>query len=226
MELEAFKAQAARAALRHVQDGMRVGLGTGTTSRHFIEALAEALKAGRLKDVRGVATSRHTARLAEGRGIPLAPLGPEGVDLAVDGADEVTPDLSLIKGGGGALLGEKIVENAARRFVVIADYTKRVPVLGTRFRLPVEIVPFGAERTLAEIRALGGEPALRGGEETPYVTDHGHWITDVDFGPIGDPAGLDALLKAIPGVVETGLFVGLAEIAYLAGPKGIEVLCR
>jgi len=226
VELEAFKAEAARAALWHVRDGMRVGLGTGTTTRHFVEALAEALKAGRLKDVRGVATSKGTARLAETLGIPLEPLGADGVDLAVDGADEVAPDLSLIKGGGGALLGEKIVEHAARRFVVIADYTKRVPVLGTRFRLPVEIVPFGAERTLAEIRGLGGEPALRGGEGAPYVTDHGHWIADVDFGPIGDPAGLDALLKAIPGVVETGLFVGMAEIAYLAGPKGIEVLCR
>ena len=226
MELEAYKAQAARAALRHVQDGMRVGLGTGTTTRHFIEVLAEALKAGRLKDVRGVATSKATARLAEALGIPLEPLGADGVDLAVDGADEVAPDLSLIKGGGGALLGEKIVEHAARRFVVIADYTKRVPVLGTRFRLPVELVPFGAERTLAEVRALGGEPALREEAGAPYVTDHGHWIADVDFGPIGDPAGLDALLKTIPGVVETGLFVGMAEIAYLAGPEGIEVLCR
>jgi ribose 5-phosphate isomerase A len=224
--LEAFKAQVARAALSHVRDGMRVGLGTGTTTRHFLEALAGALKAGKLKDVRGVATSRATAGLAEALGIPLEPLSPEGVDLAVDGADEVAPDLSLIKGGGGALLGEKIVENAARRFVVIADYTKRVPVLGTRFSLPVEIVPFGAERTLAEIAALGGKPALRGKEGTPYVTDHGHWIADVDFGPIGDPAGLDALLKAIPGVVETGLFVGMADLAYLAGPGGIEVLCR
>ncbi len=224
MKLEALKRQAALAALKHVEDGMLLGLGTGSTVRHFLVALGEKIQAGELRDVRGVATSNVTAALAEEFGIPLVPLEGPGVDLAVDGADEIGPGLSLIKGGGGALLGEKIVENAAKHFIVIADHTKVVSVLGERFPLPIEVVPFGYRRTLAEIQALGGRPKLRGSGGAPFKTDHGHYILDTDFGPIGDPSGLEALLKSIPGVVEVGLFVNMADLAYVAGPGGVEEL--
>ncbi len=224
MKLEALKRQAALAALEHVEDGMLLGLGTGSTVRHFLVALGEKIQAGELRDVRGVATSNVTAALAEEFGIPLVPLEAPGVDLAVDGADEIGPGLSLIKGGGGALLGEKIVENAAKHFIVIADHTKVVSVLGERFPLPIEVVPFGYRRTLAEIEALGGRPKLRVSGGALFQTDHGHYILDTDFGPIGDPSGLEALLKSIPGVVEVGLFVNMADLAYVAGPGGVEAL--
>ncbi len=226
MKLEALKRQAALAALEHVEDGMLLGLGTGSTVRHFLVALGEKIQAGELRDVRGVATSNVTAALAEEFGIPLVPLEAPGVDLAVDGADEIGPGLSLIKGGGGALLGEKIVENAAKHFIVIADHTKVVSVLGERFPLPIEVVSFGYRRTLAEIEALGGRPKLRVSGGAPFQTDHGHYILDTDFGPIGDPAGLEALLKSIPGVVEVGLFINMADLAYVAGPDGVEELRR
>ncbi len=222
--VERYKKQAALAALRHVQDGMVVGLGTGSTVRYAILALGERIRRGELKEIVGVPTSKATARLAEEAGIPLKELGPEGVDLAIDGADEVAPGLALTKGGGGALLGEKIVERAARTFVVVADSTKWVPRLGERFPLPVEVVPFGYRRTLVELAALGGEPRLRreGGE--PVLSDHGHYLVDLALGPIEDPVALAARLAAIPGVVEHGLFLGMADLAYLAGPEGLRVV--
>jgi len=222
--LEAYKRAAALAALAEVADGMVLGLGTGSTVRYAILALGEGIRAGRYRDLVGVATSRATARLAEEAGVPLVELGPEGVDLAIDGADEVGPGLALIKGGGGALLGEKIVEHAARRFVVVADHTKRVARLGERFALPVEIVPFGHRRTLRELAALGGEVRLRRDGDRPYRSDHGHYIADLATGPIAEPRALADRLAAIPGVVEHGLFLGMADAAYLAGPEGVEVL--
>jgi len=222
--LEAYKRAAALAALAEVADGMVLGLGTGSTVRYAILALGEGIRAGRYRDLVGVATSRATARLAEEAGVPLVELGPEGVDLAIDGADEVGPGLALIKGGGGALLGEKIVEHAARRFVVVADHTKRVARLGERFALPVEIVPFGHRRTLRELAALGGEVRLRRDGDRPYRSDHGHYIADLAIGPIAEPRVLADRLAAIPGVVEHGLFLGMADAAYLAGPEGVEVL--
>ncbi len=224
MGLEAYKRAAALAALAEVADGMVLGLGTGSTVRYAILALGEGIRAGRYRDLVGVATSRATARLAEEAGVPLVELGPEGVDLAIDGADEVGPGLALIKGGGGALLGEKIVEHAARRFVVVADHTKRVARLGERFALPVEIVPFGHRRTLRELAALGGEVRLRRDGDRPYRSDHGHYIADLAIGPIAEPRVLADRLAAIPGVVEHGLFLGMADAAYLAGPEGVEVL--
>jgi len=224
-ELERYKREAALAALRHVKDGMVVGLGTGSTVRYAVLALGERLKSGELKDVVGVPTSKATARLAEEAGIPLVELGPEGVDLAIDGADEVAPDLSLIKGGGGALLGEKIVEEAAARFVVVADYTKEVATLGERHPLPVEVVPFGHRRTLARLAEFG-KPRLRMAGEKPFLTDHGHFVVDLATGPIARPKELYLELLKIPGVVEHGLFLDLADLAYLAGPRGIRVLCR
>ncbi len=223
-ELERYKKEAALAALRHVRDGMVVGLGTGSTVRYAILELGARIQRGEFREIVGVPTSKATARLAEEAGIPLAELGPEGVDLAIDGADEVAPGLSLTKGGGGALLGEKIVERSAKTFVVVADYTKWVSRLGERFPLPVEVVPFGYRRTLVELAALGGEPRLRtrGGE--PVLSDHGHYLVDLHLGPIADPFALAARLSEIPGVVEHGLFLGMADLAYLAGPEGLRAV--
>ncbi|WP_114313718.1 ribose-5-phosphate isomerase RpiA [Thermus caldifontis] len=219
--LESYKKEAAHAAVAYVQDGMVVGLGTGSTARYAVLELARRIREGELKGVVGVPTSEATKDLALREGIRVVELPPEGVDLAIDGADEIAPDLSLIKGLGGALLREKIVESNAKEFIVIADHTKKVPVLG-RGVVPVEIVPFGHLATLKAIRALGGEPELRMEGDEFYFTDGGHLIADVRFGPIGDPLGLHKALLEIPGVVETGFFVGLATRALVAGPMGVE----
>ncbi|RTH99901.1 ribose 5-phosphate isomerase A [Thermus scotoductus] len=219
--LESYKKEAAHAAVAFVQDGMVVGLGTGSTARYAVLELARRLREGELRGVKGVPTSEATKDLALREGIPLVDLPPEGVDLAIDGADEIAPDLSLIKGLGGALLREKIVESNAKEFIVIADHTKKVSVLG-RGVVPVEIVPFGHLATLRAIRALGGEPELRMNGDEVYWTDGGHLIADVRFGLIGDPLGLHKALLEIPGVVETGIFVGLATRALVAGPMGVE----
>jgi ribose 5-phosphate isomerase A len=227
------KREAGRAALREVHSGMRLGLGTGSTVRFFLEALAEALQEGTLSNIVGVPTSEDTTRRALALGIPLAPLH-EAIPLAlaVDGADEVTPELFLIKGLGGALLREKMVVQGAERFVVIADETKGVGTLGLRSPLPVEVVAFGWEAHLPFFRSLGADPRLRtvgvtpegpGGE--PYRTDNGHLIVDLHFPQgISDPAALDRALQARAGVVETGLFLGLASRAYLAGSEGLRIL--
>ncbi|MCS7059088.1 MAG: ribose-5-phosphate isomerase RpiA [Meiothermus sp.] len=220
--LESYKRQAAVEAVRRVEPGMVVGLGTGSTARHVVLELGRRLRAGELRGVVAVPTSEATAALARQEGIPLVELGPEGVDLAIDGADEIAPDLSLIKGLGGALLREKIVEAAARQFIVVADHTKKVPCLG-RGVVPVEVVRFGYRATLKALSRLG-EPVLRMDGEGPYLTDGGNLIVDVRFGPVPDPAGLEAALKRIPGVVEVGLFVGLASLAIVAGPAGLEHL--
>lgn len=219
--LEGYKKEAAHAAVAFVQDGMVVGLGTGSTARYAVLELARRLREGELRGVKGVPTSEATKDLALKEGIPLVDLPPEGVDLAIDGADEIAPDLSLIKGLGGALLREKIVESNAKEFIVIADHTKKVSVLG-RGVVPVEIVTFGHLATLRAIRALGGEPELRMNGDEVYFTDGGHLIADVRFGPIGDPLGLHKALLEIPGVVETGIFAGLATRALVAGPMGVE----
>lgn len=221
--LEQYKKEAAHAAASLVESGMVVGLGTGSTARYAVLEIARRLREGEIQGVRGVPTSEATAELARKEGIPLVDLPPEGVDLAIDGADEIAPDLSLIKGLGGALLREKIVESTAREFVVVADHTKKVPVLG-RGVVPVEIVPFGYRATLRAIAALGGEAELRMDGDEFFFTDNGHLIADVRFGPIGDPLGLHRALLEIPGVVETGLFVGLASRALVAGPFGLEEL--
>lgn len=223
-DLETYKRQAALEAVRHVQSGMVIGLGTGSTARYAVMELGRRIREGEVKNIRAVPTSEATALLARDAGIELLELGPEGVDLAIDGADEVAPDLALIKGLGGALLREKIVESNARRFLVVADYTKRVEQLG-RGVVPVEIVPFGYRATLAKLAQLG-EPSLRMAGEEPFYSDGGNLIADVRFGPISDPQGLEARLKSIPGVVESGLFVGIATEAFLAGPDGVQVLGR
>jgi ribose 5-phosphate isomerase A len=229
MGIEELKREAARAALQRVEAGMRLGLGSGTTSRHFVELLGERVRQG--LSVVGVPTSEDTHALAAGLGIPLTTLDdtPE-LDLCIDGADEVGPALALIKGGGGALLREKIVASASRAMLVIVDERKLVDRLGA-FPLPVEVVPFGLKATgLAVRRAaerLGLEPVIdlrMRADGHVFVTDGGHHILDCRLGAIDDPAALAAALSVIPGVVEHGLFLGLARAAFVAGSSGVRIL--
>lgn len=221
---EIYKREAGIEAVRYVQPGMVLGLGTGSTARYAVLEIGRKLREGELGDIRGVPTSEATARLAAEQGIPLMELDEYGVDLAIDGADEIAPDLSLIKGLGGALLREKIVEVAARQFIVIADSSKLVPQLG-RGVVPVELIPFGHKSTLRHLRELG-DPVLRLKEGQPYYSDGGNLIADTFFGPIADPGALQEKLKRIPGVVETGLFVGMASLAVVADSQGIRTLRR
>ncbi len=225
-----FKRAAAARAVEFVQPGMRIGLGTGTTARHFVELLGERVRAG-LAIAAAVPTSASTMALAATAGIPLSTLDetPE-LDLTVDGADEVGPDLALIKGGGGALLWEKIVAAASSRMIVIADHTKWVPVLG-HFPLPVDVVPFGIEATRRAVEAAATAcgcpgPVVRrlAADGQPAVTDGGHCLLDASLGRIPDPKALAARLSAIPGVAEHGLFIGLASVAVLAGPDGVRLV--
>jgi len=231
MDIEAQKRQAAAVAVEWVRPGMRLGLGTGSTAKHFVELLAERVRDG-LKVV-GVPTSETTRADAQRLGVPLTTLDetPE-LDMTVDGADEIGPDLTLIKGGGGALLREKIVAAASARMVVIADESKWVKTLG-RFPLPVEVMPFGwtATRRAVEAAALAagspGPAKLRLGKDGhAFVTDGGHWILDASLQRIADAKTLADRLAAIPGVVEHGLFIGLAQAVILAGPTGARVVER
>jgi len=228
MDPEAQKREAARRAVAFVQPGMRLGLGTGSTVKHFLDLLAERMHDG--CPVTGVPTSEATRAQAERLGIPLTTLDetPE-LDLTIDGADEISPDLTLIKGGGGALLREKIVAAASARMIVIADESKWVTTLG-RFPLPIEVVPFGLAATRVKVEAAAGAPGSAGlrrdKEGKPFRTDGGNWILDASLQRIADPGALAARLSAIPGVVEHGLFVGLAQTAILAGPSGTRIVER
>lgn len=220
---------AAKAAMAEVESGMRLGLGTGSTAKHFVDLVGEAVARG-LKVI-CVPTSERTAAQAMSLTIPLTDLEttPE-LDLTVDGADEIGPGLALIKGAGGALLREKIVATVSRRMVVIADASKRVDMLG-RFPLPVEVNHFGIgvttiaiDRLLQEAGAGGQLKRRLNPDGTPYVTDGGHAILDAFFGRIPRPEALAKALADIPGVVEHGLFIGLCKRAYVAGAAGIDVL--
>ncbi len=229
MDARQLKIEAARVALSHVEDGMRLGIGTGSTAEEFVRLLAARIGEEGLS-VRGVPTSERTADLCRALGVPLATLEelPE-LDLTVDGADEVDSRLSLIKGGGGALLREKIVAAASSRMVVIADSSKVVETLG-RFPLPVEVNPFGLRATeiaIAKAAArlgLEGPLALRMAGDALFVTDGGHYIIDASFGRIPDTQALSDALHAIPGVVEHGLFLGLADAAIIADAGGVKTL--
>ena len=227
MDLEALKRAAAREAVRQIEDGMVVGLGTGSTSKHAVDLLGARVRDEGLRVV-GVPTSERTAAQARGLGIPLASLEEHPrLDLAIDGADEIElGTLALIKGAGGALLREKLVEASAARLLIVADATKKVRRLGERFAVPVEVVRFGWRATLARVEALGCEPVLRMSGDQPYLTDEQHWLLDCRFGPIEDAARLADQLKGLAGVVEHGLFIGMASEAILAGDAGLEVLRR
>jgi len=222
------KQRVADAALELVTPGMTLGLGTGSTAAAFIDALAARVREG--LDVQCVATSTATEAQARAAGIPLASLDSTSeLDLTVDGADEIDSSLSLIKGGGGALLREKIVAMASQRFVVIADESKLVAALGA-FPLPIEVEPFGAQSTLRMIRMVGreagcnGDVTLRAGSEGLFRTDGSHYVADCAFGTIPDPALLGDMLTMIPGVIEHGLFIGMADAAIVAGADGVRVL--
>jgi ribose 5-phosphate isomerase A len=224
-----LKRAAAAAALGEVQSGMRLGLGSGSTAREFVDLLGARVRDG-LRII-GVPTSEVTAVQARGLGIPLTTLdeNPE-LDLTVDGADEIGPGLALIKGGGGALLREKIVAAASRRMVVIADASKRVDVLG-RFPLPIEVNRFGLAATRLELAAIlrdfaaeGDLPLRLGSDKAPFVTDGGHLILDAFFGRISQPEALSAALCGVPGVVEHGLFLKLCARAYVASSSGVETI--
>jgi ribose 5-phosphate isomerase A len=218
------KQKAAEAALAYVRDGMVVGLGTGSTADFFLVALGEAVRSGRVKGIRGVPTSVRSERRARELGIALATLVECRPDVTVDGADEVAPDLELIKGLGGALLREKIVAQNSAKLVIIADAGKTVPRLGTKSKLPVEVAKFAYETHEAYLRSLGAEPSVRRGKDgTPFETDNGNYIYDCGFaGGVPDPSALDVALRARAGVVETGLFLGMASVALIAGPTGVE----
>ncbi|HEY8066452.1 MAG TPA: ribose-5-phosphate isomerase RpiA [Methylosinus sp.] len=226
-----LKRQAAAVALEAVAPGMRLGLGTGSTAAHFVDLLGAKVKAG--LDVLCVPTSERTRAQAQALGVPLATLeeAPE-LDLSVDGADEFDARLRLIKGGGGALLREKIVAAASRRFIVITDESKKVATLGA-FPLPVEIDRFGAKSTRLHVERAAQDLGLPGTiaprlkpDGHVFVTDGGHLILDCAFGAISDPEALAGRLSAIPGVVEHGLFIGLATAVVVAGRAGVETLGR
>jgi ribose 5-phosphate isomerase A len=220
------RAAAERAVESELKSGIAIGLGTGSTAAHVVRAVGRLLAAGELRDVVAVPTSEATAALAREVGVPLVTLA-ERPELAVciDGADEIAPDLSLVKGLGGALLREKVVASAAERFVVVADRSKLVERLGARAPLPVEVIPFAEAVCARALARLGCEPALRRRPDgEPFVTDEANRILDCRFGPIADAAALDVAIDRIPGVVEHGLFLGMAAAAYVASSHGVEVI--
>lgn len=221
IELESEKQRVARAALDFVKSGDILGLGSGSTAAYFIQFLGERVKAG--LEVRGVPTSLRAQQLAQTCGVPLTTLDKvESIDVAVDGADEFDPQLNLTKGGGGALLREKIIAHASRQFIVIADSSKQVPVLGS-FPLPVEVVAFAETLLARELSGLGANVVLRKSTDgSPYKTDEGHHILDCHFGTIPDPASLARTISSLPGVVEHGLFINMTSIVLLA--KGNDVV--
>lgn len=228
MTSRSLKIEAARTALGYVEDGMKLGIGTGSTAEEFVRLLAERIRSG--MRIVGVPTSERTAALCRELGVPLAALDDEpALNLTVDGADEIDPALSLIKGGGGALLREKIVAAASARMIVIADRSKLVDMLG-RFPLPIEVNRFGLKATEIAIGkaaaglGLNAVLTLRMTPTGPFVTDGGHLILDASFGRIPDTRALADALHAIPGVVEHGLFLGLADIAIVAGEAGVETI--
>ncbi|MBX3319230.1 MAG: ribose-5-phosphate isomerase RpiA [Nitrospira sp.] len=223
-DLDGLKKAAALQAVGFVYDGMVVGLGTGSTARHMVIALGEQVRTG-LK-LRGVPTSQETAALAREVGIPL--LDSENrweIDVAIDGADQVDPAFNLIKGGGGALLKEKIVAASAKQFIVMVDHTKQVPMLGGSFPLPIEVVPFGWGSTAREIEGLTkSRVVLRERNGTPFRTESGNFIVDVHIDRIVQPGELETALNLIPGVVETGLFVGRTNVLIVGTPQGVQTL--
>ncbi len=229
MNADAQKLAAAERALSYVESGMRLGLGTGSTAAKFVELLGAKVKSGLA--IVAVPTSEATRQQAERLGIPLTTLDETPfLDLTIDGADELDEHLRLIKGGGGALLREKIVATASERTIIIADASKKVATLG-KFPLPVEVVKFGLQATINMIEGLAHEAGLDGDLRVrqaaggqSFVTDSGNYILDCAFNAIPDPEALEDILRSVPGVVESGLFIGIADVAIIGGPAGLEVI--
>ena len=226
MNTDELKRRAAEKAVELVQDGMIVGLGHGSTAHFAHVAIARRLQEGSLKNILAVPCSRQVEAEARKLGIPLTTLDEHPVvDVTIDGADEVDPRLNLIKGGGGALLREKVVAQASKQEIIIVDEGKLSPALGTRWALPVEVVPFGVAPVSAFIRSLGAEPVLRRKDDgQPFVTDQGNYILDCRFGPMENPAEVARALCDRAGIVEHGLFIGLASMVIVGKPDGVEVL--
>lgn len=219
-----FKEQAAAKAVELIRPGMVVGLGTGSTAEYMLGLLGQKVREG--LEIRGVPTSLKTTDLARWHGIPLIDAEDDwAIDVALDGADQADPHLNLIKGGGGALLKEKIVAAAAKQFIVMVDHSKCVPMLGTSFPLPIEVVPFGWRSTARQIESLvGAKTVIRRQDDHIFRTEAGHYILDLHVGGIEDPARLERDLNRIAGVVETGLFVGRATLLIIGRPEGVRLV--
>lgn len=227
MSAEQFKQAAAEAAVQLVQSGMVVGLGHGSTVKYALDALAARLHAGELTEITGIPCSKRTQVESTLLDIPLGDINQHRqIDLTLDGADEVDPQLNLIKGGGGALLREKIVAQASQREVIMVDEGKLSAALGTRFDLPVEVLPFAWQHVFDFIVWLGGKPQVREHNGMPVLSDQGNYLLDCAFGPIADPGALARQLEARAGIVEHGLFMGLATDVFVAGPEGLRHLTR
>lgn len=220
--VKVMKQEVGKAAAARVQSGSIVGLGTGSTTAYAIEYIGERLKSGELKDIKGVPTSFQASVLAKQYGIPLTTLDEiDRIDIAIDGADEVDPQKNLIKGGGAAHTREKIVDALAEEFIVVVDSSKLVDRLGSTFLLPVEVLPMAMTPVMQAIEKLGGKPELRMGVKKagPVITDQGNFVIDVKFDSIDNPAELEKTLNNIPGVLENGLFVGVADIVLVGEVK-------
>lgn len=225
---ENAKRRAAIEAVKNVKDGYLVGLGSGSTAKYAIEELGRIIRDKGL-NMLGVPTSYDTMFLTVENGIPITTLDehPE-LDIAIDGADQIDFNLNLIKGGGAALTKEKIVDNAAKKLIIIVDETKLTEILGKKCHVPIEVLPFATQKVMRKIRELNGKPNLRKavGKVGPLITDNGNFIIDADFGPIKDPEKLETRLKLIPGIIETGLFIEMADIAYVGYKTGLKILKR
>ncbi len=227
--VKVMKQEVGKAAAALVQSGTIVGLGTGSTTAYAIESLGNRLKSGELKDIKGVPTSFQAEVLAKQYGIPLTTLDAiDHIDIAIDGADEVDPQKNLIKGGGAAHTREKIVDSLANRFVVVVDSNKLVDRLGSTFLLPVEVIPMAIAPVMRAIEKLGGKPELRMGVKKagPVITDQGNMVVDVKFDSIDNPAELEKTLNNIPGVLENGLFVGVADLILVGEVKDGQPIVR
>lgn len=227
-QIQEFKTQAAKEAVTFLKSGMVVGLGTGSTATIAIKIISQLLQAEALEDIFGIPSSVKTARLAQELGIPLTNLEehPE-IDVTIDGADEVDPELNLIKGGGGALLKEKILAQASKEVIIVVDESKLSPKLGTKWALPVEVLPFAWKTEAFFLESLGAAAAIRKlSDETLYKTDQGNLIIDANFGEIQQPDVLAQKLQERAGIIEHGLFIGLASMVISAGKSGIQKLTK